>query len=69
MDITANYKETIIKELEGLTPELAQEVIDFIEFLKIKRMKKTVINHSALLLQQKSLSRIWSNESEDIYEL
>ncbi len=69
MDIEANYKETIIKELEGLTPELTQEVIDFIEFLKIKRIKTTGINHSSLLLQQESLSRIWDSESENLYEL
>ncbi len=69
MDIAASYKETIVKELEGLTPELTQEVIDFIEFLKIKRMKKTDISHSSLLLQQESLSRIWDSEFEDLYEL
>ncbi|MGR3176163.1 MAG: DUF2281 domain-containing protein [Candidatus Scalindua sp.] len=69
MSIAVNYKETIIKEIEGLTPELTQEVIDFIEFLKIKRMKKPGINHNLLLLQQESLSRIWDSESEDLYEL
>ena len=46
-----------------------KEVIDFIEFLKIKRMKKTDISHSSLLLQQESLSRIWDSEFEDLYEL
>ena len=69
MDIAVSNKENIVKELEGLTPELIREVIDFIEFLKIKRMKKAGINHSFLLLQQESLSRIWGSESEDLYEL
>ncbi len=58
MDIAVSNTENIVKELEGLTPELMQEVIDFIEFLKIKKMKNTGINHSSLLLQQESLSNV-----------
>lgn len=69
MDIVVNNKETISKHLEGLTPELIQEVIDFIEFLKIKRVERGNSAQSALLLQQKGLDRIWRNESEDLYAL
>jgi len=69
MGIAINYKETILKELEGLTPELIQEVIDFIKFLKIKEMKKTGVDYNSLLIQQRSLGRIWDIESEDLYEL
>ncbi len=69
MGITLNYKELIVKDLEELPPELIQEVIDFIEFLKIRKMKKTGVNYESLLLQQESLSRIWKAESEDLYEL
>jgi hypothetical protein len=64
-----NHKELIIKDLEELSPELVQEVIDFIEFLKIRRMKKTGVDYESLILQQESLSRIWEEASEDIYEL
>ena len=69
MGIAVNYKETMIKQLEDLSPELIQEVIDFVEFLKIKRMKTSGVDSISLLLQQKSLSRIWDSESEDLYEL
>jgi len=69
MATLTNYKELIIKDLEELPPELIQEVIDFIEFLKVKRMKKTGVDYESLLLQQESLSRIWKAESEDLYEL
>jgi len=48
---------------------LIQEVIDFIKFLKIKEMKKTGIDYNSLLIQQRSLGRIWDIESEDLYEL
>jgi len=64
-----NYKDFIIENLEELPPELIQEVIDFIQFLKIKRMKQSGVDNESLLLQQESLNRIWEPESEDIYEL
>jgi hypothetical protein len=57
------------KKLQDLSPELLEEVIDFIEFLKIKRMKKGNIDVSSLLIQQESLNRIWHSENEDVYEL
>jgi hypothetical protein len=67
--MNVNYEETITEKLQDLSPELLEEVIDFIEFLKIKRMKKGHIDVSSLLLQQESLSRIWDSENEDVYEL
>jgi hypothetical protein len=57
------------KKLQDLSPELLEEVIDFIEFLKIKRMKKGNTDVSQLLIQQESLNRIWHSENEDVYEL
>jgi hypothetical protein len=69
MSMNVNYEETITEKLQDLSPELLEEVIDFIEFLKIKRMKKGHIDVSSLLLQQESLSRIWDSENEDVYEL
>jgi len=69
MEGTVNYKELIVKDLEELPPELIQEVIDFVEFLKIKKMKKTGVDYGSLLLQQESLSRIWEAESEELYDL
>ncbi len=69
METTINYKEIIERDLEELTPELIQEVIDFIEFLKSKRMKKTGVDYDSLLIQQESIGRIWDKESEDLYEL
>jgi hypothetical protein len=69
MSMNVKYEETITEKLQDLSPELLEEVIDFIEFLKIKRMKKGHIDVSSLLLQQESLSRIWDSENEDVYEL
>jgi hypothetical protein len=67
--MNVNYEEIITKKLQDLSPELLEEVIDFIEFLKIKKMKKGNIDISSLLIQQESLNRIWQSENEDVYEL
>jgi len=32
MKTPVDYKETIVKELEELSPELIQEVVDFVSF-------------------------------------
>ena len=69
MSMNVNYEESITKKIQDLSPEQLEEVIDFIEFLKIKRMKKGHIDVSSLLLQQESVSRIWNSENEDLYEL
>lgn len=69
MGTAINSKEIIMKDIEELTPELIQEVVDFIEFLKYKRVKKTGVDYNSLIIQQKSLSRIWDVESENTYEL
>lgn len=69
MAIVDSSQTSIIKRIEGLTPDMIQEVIDFIDFLKLKRMDKLNSDNGALLLQQESLRRIWESDAEDFYEL
>jgi len=69
MAIVDSSQTSIIKRIEGLTPDMIQEVIDFIDFLKLKRMDKLNSDKGALLLQQESLRRIWESDGEDLYEL
>ena len=69
MAIADSSQTSIIKRIEGLTPDMIQEVIDFIDFLKLKRMDKLNSVKGALLLQQESLRRIWESDDEDLYEL
>ena len=69
MAITDKSQTNIIKHIEGLTPDMVQEVIDFIDFLKTKKTDKMNSNMGGLLLQQESLRRIWESDAEDLYEL
>ncbi|MBA7536745.1 hypothetical protein ES705_29009 [subsurface metagenome] len=59
-------KEYLLHKLEELPPELLQEVLDFVEFLIIKR---SGIDYSYLIVQQKSLEKIWASDAENLYEV
>ena len=69
MAIVDSIQTNIIKRIEGLTPDMIQQIIDFIDFLKLKRMDKLNSDKGELLLQQESLRRIWESDDEDLYEL
>ena len=69
MAIVDSSETSIIKRIEGLTPDMIQEVIDFIDFLKLRRMDKLNGDNGALLVQQETLRRIWESEAEDLYQL
>lgn len=69
MAISSESKENILKSIETLPSQKIQEVIDFIEFLKLRsRLKPTGIDTPSLLLQQDTLRKIWEDE-EELYEL
>ena len=69
MAATDTNRTSIIKRIEGLSPDMIQEVIDFIDFIKLKRMAKSNGEREMLLLQQESLRGIWESDAEDLYEL
>lgn len=69
MAIADSSQTNIIKRIEGLPPDMIQEIIDFIDFLKLKRMDNLNSDKGELLLQQDSLRRIWESDDEDLYEL
>jgi len=59
-------KEYLLHKLEELPPELLQEVLDFVEFLVIKR---SGTDYSYLTVQQKNLGKIWASDVEDLYDV
>ena len=69
MTIEDNSQLSIIKRIEGMTPSMIQEVMDFIDFLKMKKIDKLNGDKALLLLQQQGLRKIWESEAEDLYEL
>ncbi|MBW2119589.1 MAG: DUF2281 domain-containing protein [Deltaproteobacteria bacterium] len=69
MPISTESKEYILKSIESLPPQKVQEVLDFIDFLRMRfRTEQSGVDEPSLLLQQNALVKIWENE-EDLYEL
>lgn len=65
------YKTELSKVLDQLPEDKIIELIDFAKFLssQYNQTSKSSVDEWALILQQKSLSRIWDNQEEDVYEL
>lgn len=70
MNVLEKNHAEIVDKIDGLTPDMIQEVIDFIDFIKTKKRGETFSNNEdTLFIQQESLSKIWDNEAEDLYEI
>ncbi|MBU4220494.1 MAG: DUF2281 domain-containing protein [Euryarchaeota archaeon] len=65
------YEKELIKVVDKLPEDKVIEVIDFAKFLKNQHSgtSKSQIDKSSLLLQQRSLGKIWDSPEEDIYDL
>lgn len=68
MAISTEEKKRITQILETLSSDKVKEVLDFIGYLKMKEFNSGV-DIASLVLQQRSLARIWEGEEEDLYEL
>jgi len=71
MSLSNEHKDYLLKKIEDLPPEKVEEVIDFVDFLKLKSEPHP--SHSSrrvshLLLEQRALAKLWEND-EDLYEL
>ena len=65
------YGPQLLKIMETLPEGKALEIINFAKFLKKQygSRSQSQIDESSLLLQQQSLSKIWDDPGEDLYEL
>jgi len=69
MTLSEEQRASIIERIEDLPSDKIQQVIDFIDFLKIKKEEAADSSDAALIVQQNSLSKIWESETEDLYDL
>jgi len=68
MAISTEDKKRITQILETLSSDKVKEVLDFIGYLKMKEFNSGV-DIASLVLQQRSLARIWEGKEEELYEL
>lgn len=57
-----NRKETLIRELENLSAAFLQEVLDFIQFLKVKATQEHL---ETVFLSESALRKDWLRPEED----
>lgn len=62
-----SVKEIIKNELEKLPENILSEVLDFIQFLEIKREKSLLVK-AAQDLSAASFQKIWDNEEDAVYD-
>lgn len=55
-------KELLINEIDHISDNLIDEVIDFVQFLKTKKIKE---NLEITIASQSSLKKDWLSEDED----
>jgi len=62
-----SVKEMIKNEIEKLPENLLYEVLDFIQFLEIKREKMLLVKASQEM-SLPSFERAWDNEEDAVYD-
>ncbi len=62
MNPTIDTKEIIAKKIEYMSPEIANEVLDFIESLTLKDDQRLMLS-----AQQKTVSKHWDDPELDVY--
>ena len=65
------YKAILEGIIDDLPKDKILEIIDFANFLLIQYVKSnnSPVDSPSLLVQQKTLARIWDDSEEDIYDL
>ena len=59
-------RETLLKKIESLPPYLLEEVEDYIDFIKFKKVKNNNVRVDDITLaSQDSLGRDWLKPEED----
>ena len=62
-----SVKEIIKNEIDKLPENLLHEVLDFIQFLEIKR-KKMLLVKASQEMSLPSFERVWDNEEDAVYD-
>ncbi|MBI5605043.1 MAG: toxin-antitoxin system, antitoxin component, Xre family protein [Deltaproteobacteria bacterium] len=60
-------KQLIIREIDKLPEDALGEVLDFIQFVEIKREKERLAR-SSQTLSADSFRRIWDNKEDAVYD-
>ncbi len=60
-------KDLIKKEIDRLPEGALNEVLDFIQFLELKKEKHDLITASQMV-SERSFEKVWDNEEDAVYD-
>lgn len=68
--LTDEYKNSMLTMINKLPDNKIIDLFDYMKFLlhKYPDERNNSIEEDTLLMQQESLSKIWNNKEEDLYE-
>ena len=55
------------KKIQGLPPEKAAEVEDFVDFLRL-RHEDTRLSHASARLSEEAFAEVWDNPEDAVYD-
>ena len=62
-----SVRELIKSEIDKIPEDILQEILDFIQFLELKK-EKSILAKSCQNLSEKSFDKIWDNDEDAVYD-
>jgi hypothetical protein len=62
-----SVRELIKNEIDRIPEDILPEILDFIQFLELKK-EKTILAIACQSLSKKSFEKIWDNDEDAVYD-
>jgi len=62
-----SVRELIKSEIDRIPEDILPEILDFIQFLELKK-EKSILAKSCQNLSEKSFDKIWDNDEDAVYD-
>jgi hypothetical protein len=64
---TISVRELIKNEIDRVSEDILPEILDFIQFLELKK-EKTILAKACQSLSERSFEKIWDNDEDAVYD-
>jgi hypothetical protein len=66
MDQIISVREVIKNEIDRVSEDILPEILDFIQFLELKK-EKTILAKACQSLSERSFEKIWDNDKDAVW--
>jgi hypothetical protein len=66
-EVTMSTAERIFKEAQKLPDALAQEVLDFIQYIEVKHGLRDQLTEELKQAQEPVMRKIWDNQDDEVW--